>query len=80
MRPNLLALALLVTGFAVAAVADLAPEHRAKYLSECQAYASEDAVPEEELDLYLEQCVKDLAEADAEGAEEEGAQEAAPKD
>jgi hypothetical protein len=46
----------------------LALAEKDQYSAECRRYALEDQVPQEELKLYVEQCVEDLSAADAEAA------------
>ena len=41
-----------------------------KFLEECKAYAKEDKVGADELEAYLDECVKEMKEAEKESAED----------
>lgn len=46
--------------FSVSAFAEIDEAQMAQFESDCMKYASEDGVPQEEMEDYLSQCVQDF--------------------
>jgi hypothetical protein len=45
------------------AISAMDGDQSANYEAECRKYALEDSVPAEDIDAYVEQCMKDMAES-----------------
>ena len=61
---------ILLVFSSAAVVADDPKELEQQYLEECEEYAKEDKVSAEELEAYLEECVKEIKAETAKEAEE----------
>lgn len=50
-------------------------EQYLKYEADCKKYAQEDSVPVEDMDAYMEQCLKDMSDSSVEPSENPPASE-----
>ncbi len=70
MKSKLIVAAALAAVFSVSAQAEMDDAQKEAFEKDCKSYAAEEAVPADEMEGYIAQCVQDLAAAEAEGANE----------
>jgi outer membrane lipoprotein-sorting protein len=63
---RLFAVLLPTLTLATSAFSATGEEHHMKYEEDCRKYAQEDSIAAEDMDVYMEQCMKDMTETSEE--------------